>query len=159
MSETNNKEIINEQNENEQVNNENATGKKQSGSRKSLIWVGVLAALILICAGLLFVFKPGTNKGGKTIAVEVIHKDGTTKDFTINTDSEFLRGALEQEQLVQGNETEYGLYLMTVDGETADESNQEWWGVTQNGEMCNYGVDEQPIADKEHYELTLNVGW
>ena len=81
------------------------------------------------------------------------------KNFIINTDEEYLRGALEQEELVSGNETEFGLYLLTVDGETADESKQQWWGYTVNGEFAEYGVDEQPVADGDVFVFTLNEGW
>ena len=46
-----------------------------------------------------------------------------------------------------------------MDGETADESKQEWWKLTKEGEMVNTGADVTPIADGEHYELTLTVGY
>ena len=62
-------------------------------------------------------------------------------------------------RLIAGTDGEYGLYVLTVDGETVDEANQEWWGYTKGGEMVEYGVDMCPIADGEHYEFTLNVGW
>ena len=82
-----------------------------------------------------------------------------TNEFVIHTDAEYLRGAMEEKDLVAGEESQYGLYMLTVDGETVDESNQEWWGYTKSGEMVNYGIDTCPIADGDHYEFTLNVGW
>lgn len=103
----------------------------------------------------------GTAKTGetKTITVQVVHKDGTAKDFTITTETETLRAALEQENLVEGDESEYGLYIKTVDGETVDEANQEWWCLTQGGEMTSTGADGIKIADGDTYELTLTVGY
>lgn len=101
----------------------------------------------------------GTTAGTKTVSVQVVHKDGTAKDFSITTEGETLREALEQESLVEGEDSQYGLYIKTVDGETADESNQEWWCLTQGGEMTSTGVDGITIADGDSFELTLTVGY
>ena len=49
--------------------------------------------------------------------------------------------------------------MQTVDGETADESKQEWWGYDINGVQAEYGVDSQPIADGDVILFTLHVGW
>ena len=95
----------------------------------------------------------------KTIAFQVVHKDGSTQDFEISTTAGTLREALEAEGLIAGEESSYGLYVETVDGETADEGNQEWWCLTKGGEMWNYGVDDTEIADGDVYEFTLTVGY
>lgn len=42
---------------------------------------------------------------------------------------------------------EYGLYIETVDGVTADASNQEWWCITKGGETLNTSADLTPIAE------------
>lgn len=128
-------------------------------NKKTLIAVLVLVLLVAVAAVCWFAFAPKAVEGSKTITVDITHKDGSTVTYEIHTDEEFLRGAMEQESLVAGNESEYGLYILTVDGETVDESNQEWWGYTKSGEMVNYGVDTCPIEDGDHYEFTLNVGW
>ena len=62
-------------------------------------------------------------------------------------------------RLIAGDESEYGLFVKTVDGETADDANQEWWCFTKGGEMLMTGVDDTMIADGEQYEATLTVGW
>lgn len=103
--------------------------------------------------------QPQTSQLSKTITVEVVNADETKKSFTINTDEEFLRGALEQEKLVSGTESEYGLFIKTVDGYTADDSKQEWWCITKGGEAVNTGVDSTPIADADSFEITLTVGF
>ena len=53
----------------------------------------------------------------------------------------------------------WGLYVLTVDGETADEAQQQWWCLTKDGEMSPTGVDDTVIADGEHYEFELKTGW
>ena len=128
-------------------------------NKKTILAVVVLVVLVAVALVCWKAFAPETVSGSKTITVEVTHGDGTVNTFEIHTDAEFLRGALEQENLVSGSETEYGLYMLTMDGETVDEANQEWWGYTKSGEQVNYGVDTCPIADGDHYEFTFNVGW
>ncbi len=95
----------------------------------------------------------------KTITVKVVHKDGSEKKLSVETDADNLRGALEPDGIIAGEESEYGLFVKTVDGETADDANQEWWCVTKGGEMLNTGVDDTKIADGDAYEFTLTVGY
>ena len=128
-------------------------------NKKTVIAVIVLVLLVAVAGACYAAFAPEAVEGAKTIVVDVTHKDGTTNTFEIHTDAEFLRGALEQENLVAGVDGVFGLYMLTMDGETVDEANQEWWGYTKSGEQVNYGVDTCPIADGDHYEFTLNVGW
>ena len=128
-------------------------------NKKPLVAVIVLVLLVAVAVACWLFFSPDAVAGSKTITVDVTHKDGNTNTFEIRTDAEYLRGALEQEKLVAGEDGPYGMYILTVDGETVDESNQEWWGYTKSGEMVDYGIDTCPIVDGDHYEFTLNVGW
>ncbi|MBR7184260.1 MAG: DUF4430 domain-containing protein [Clostridia bacterium] len=102
--------------------------------------------------------KTQTQAGSKTITVDIVTADGTTTK-TITTDAEFLRGALEQEKLIAGDESQYGLFVKTVNGVTINEANQEWWCFTKGGEALFSGVDTTPIADGDKFEITLTVGY
>ena len=131
-------------------------------SKKTRNIIIAVAVLLVLVGGLYAVwnaYKPQAEVGGKSIVLEVVHGDESTKEFKIQTESENLRGALEQEGLIDGTESEYGLYVLTVDGETADEAAQEWWCFTKDGEMLMTGVDDTMIADGEQYEVKLAVGW
>jgi hypothetical protein len=124
--------------------------------------VAGLIGLIVIAAVMTLLyhqFKPKTTLGSKKITAEVILDDGTSKSFDIKTDEEYLRGALEQIGLISGDKTEHGLFVKTVDGRTVDDSKQEWWCFTSGGETINTGVDETPIKDGDHFEITLTVGY
>ena len=123
--------------------------------------IALVVVLVLAVAALVIwqANKPAAQKGGKEITVNVDHLNGDDTSYTIYTDAEYVRGALEQENLIEGTESEYGLYVQTVDGETADESKQEWWGYSVNGEFAELGVDSQPVADGDVYDFVLNVGW
>ena len=130
--------------------------KKNNKGVIALIIVLVLAAAALV---IWQTNKRETQQGGKEITVNVDHLNGDDTTFTIHTDEEYLRGALEQEDLIEGTESEYGLYVLTVDGETVDEGAQEWWKLTKGGEMVNSSADSTPIADGDHFELTFTVGY
>ncbi len=98
----------------------------------------------------------GTPASAKSITLAVVHGDGSTKDFTIETEAETLREALEQEKLIEGEESEYGLFVKTVDGETAE--GKDWWCLTKDGVMAETGVDGVKINDGDAYEFTLTEG-
>ena len=126
-------------------------------SRKTLLIVLILVLVIAAMVAAWFIFGPNGVAGKKTITVEVTHLDGTTNTFEVKTDEEFLRPALEAEKLVSGTESEYGLFIDTVDGEYADSAKNEYWLYTVNGEMASYGVDQQPIEDKDVYAFSVSV--
>ena len=127
--------------------------------KTKIIAVAALAVLVIGAIAAYAVLSPKAVAGDKNITVEVVHADGSSKEFNILTDEEYLGGALRQENLVEGEEGEFGLYIHAADGETADEAQQQWWCCCKDGEMLMTGVDDTPIADGEHYELVLNTGW
>lgn len=132
---------------------------KQNNTKKIVI---SLVSLLVVIAALLGIYRltRGTAaEGAKNITVEVIHKDGSQKSFTYDTDREYLGEVLTEEGLVDGEEGAYGLFITTVDGETADDANQEWWCITKDGGQLNTSADQTPLADGEHYELTLTTGY
>ena len=125
------------------------------------LWILAAVVVMLVAAFLLvyqnFAAKPVT--GAKELSISIFHGDGSEKELTLHTDAEYLRGALEEQSLISGTEGDFGLYVLTVDGETADESKQQWWMFTKGGEQVNTGVDMTPIQDGEAYEITLKTGW
>ena len=121
-----------------------------------------LAILAFVAVALLAVWKfyaPTGTAGDKSIQVLVVHADGQTRSFTLNTQQAYLGPALVEGGVVVNNQSTYGLYILTADGESADEAAQEWWKITKNGEMVNTSADATPIAGGEKYELTFTVGY
>ena len=122
----------------------------------------IAAAVLLVIAAVLLIVdrnrQPQTAQGAKTISVAVIMDGETTRELTIRTDAEFLRGALEQENLIEGTESEYGLYVTTVDGVTADDSQRQYWCFKDgNGNDLTVGVDSAPIADSYAFQIVLTT--
>lgn len=126
---------------------------------KPLIACAALAVVIVAMLMVYNQFKPEINPGAKEITIEVVIPDEETEVFTLHTDAEYLRQALEEENLIKGSESDYGLFITEVNGRISDDTNQEWWCITKEGAQVNNGVDTIAIADGDKYEITLTVGF
>lgn len=134
-------------------------GSNKKGKLGTIIGVIVLVALIFVFTLIYVKNRPQTyGTGDKTITVQVIN--GNDKhDITVKTNEEYLGKALQDNNIIEGTESDYGLFVTTVDGITADDANQQWWMVSQDGEMTPQGVDTTPIKDGDHFEFTLQTGY
>lgn len=132
---------------------------RKSNSKPAIWAVIALCALVVAFAAIYGALRPHPTAGGKTIEVEIVQLNGESKTLEIKTDAEYLRQALEEQNLIQGDESQFGLFVKTVDGISADDGKQEWWCFTKGGEQLMTGVDETPVSDGEHYEITLNAGY
>ncbi len=133
--------------------------KKDKNFIKLLIALGVLLVIALLMLGIYYKNKPKTNLGSKKIVVEVIVPKEESNDFTIYTDAQYLGQALQEKNLVKGTKGDYGLFITEVNGHTANETKQEWWCITKDGENVNTSADQTPITDGDHYEITLTTGY
>ncbi|HOO28524.1 MAG TPA: hypothetical protein PLU43_08670, partial [Lachnospiraceae bacterium] len=115
--------------------------EKKKTDKKIIIAAAVLVILAVLFGALYAGFHAKGAAGSKEIQVTVVHKDLSEKEFTIKTDAAWLGEALTDEDLIAGQEGDYGLYVTEVDKETADEANQEWWCITKDKETLMTGVD------------------
>lgn len=131
----------------------------KTATKKTLTVLAVaLIVLVAAFAVLRFAVKPAGMFGIKEITVEITDLQ-KTESFTFKTEREFLAEALLDEGLVEDNQTDFGLFIVTANGVTADDSKQEWWCITKGGEMLMTGASETPLSDGDRYELTLTVGY
>ena len=131
----------------------------KKGTKIAIVLTLILAVL---AAGFILAYKqlaPPVADGEKTVTIAIDHLVGEDKTLTIRTDAEYLRGALEQEGLVRGTESDYGLFITELDGEAADDAKQQWWGYTRDGAYVETGIDQTVIADGDQFEFTLNEGY
>ena len=91
--------------------------------------------------------------GATAITVEVQGADGKSVTFTVNTDEETVGAALLKLGVIAGEDSDYGLYVKTVNGETADwDKDQAWWCLTDaTGEMTTVGVADIALHDGDSY--------
>lgn len=121
--------------------------------------VAVVLVLIAVFAGIWFATRPATSQGSKTITVEVVHKDESSKTFTYHTDAGYLGEVIRAEGLVKGEQGDYGLYITEVDGEAAVyETDGAYWAFYQGGEYASQSVDQTPINDGDAFSLVYTVG-
>lgn len=93
------------------------------------------------------------GEGKVSIDVEVLAGEKAIT-VTINTDADNLEDALTGVQLVEGEESEYGLFILTVNGITADyDKDGAYWSVNKDGEYLMTGASETKIADGDKFEL------
>lgn len=103
--------------------------------------------------------RPTGEECPKTIQFTVVVDDETIKSIDIHTDAKYLRQALEEENLIEGEESTYGLWVITVAGRIADSSKEEWWSLYKNGEFSMTGVDDTPLEDGDSIEYRLIEGY
>lgn len=126
--------------------------------KKRFFALTLVLALLLALAGCAAV-SPDGQTGDKSFTLKVVHADGGEFETNVSTDKETLGEALQDAQLIDGENGPYGLFVTTVDKETADPDKEEWWCLTKGGESVNTGVDSTPVEDGATYELTLTTGY
>ena len=99
------------------------------------------------------------GEGNTVCPFTVVDKDGNETKFEVHTDKEIVGEALEELGLISGDEGEYGLYVKTVNGITADyDADGVYWAFYVNGEYAVSGVDSTPIAEGESYSFKVEKG-
>lgn len=90
--------------------------------------------------------------GAKSFTFEVTDVDGSTKYYTVHTDAETVGEALVALGLIAGEDSEYGLYVKTVDGVTLDyDTDGKYWAFYVDGEYATVGVDSTAVTDGASY--------
>ena len=119
----------------------------------------VFCALAVLLLVIWNQYRPAAVEGEKSVTVKVIHGDGTEKSFSYRTDEEYLGTLLEAEGLISGTASQYGLFVDTVDGETASyEKDGAWWKLSCNGEDAQTGADSLVLTDGSIYTWSYTVG-
>ena len=137
--------------------------KKQSDRKKIIIGAVILVVLLAAFAVIYVVFGPKAAQGSREYILKVVDDNGETTEYTGHTDAEYLRGALEElekadDLTIEGEESDYGLFIDTINGVTADYSKDKaYWALYVNGEYGNYGVDSQPLTDGDIYSLVYEI--
>lgn len=93
------------------------------------------------------------GEGGKTVTVAVVIEDQKL-NFTLKTDVATLGDALTETKLVEGEQGQYGLFILKVNGIRADYNlDGAYWSLNQNGAPLPTGADSINISGGESFEL------
>lgn len=131
---------------------------KMNSMKKMLCLIGcvvLIAAMALTFTGCGGNSTTTTEAGSKvSFTVVVTDPEGTETTFDVSTDKETVGEALLEEGLIAGEDSDYGLYVTTVNGITLDwEKDQMYWAFYIDGEYAQTGVDSTNVAEGTVYSF------
>lgn len=96
------------------------------------------------------------GEGETVFDFSVVDKDGNETNFEIHTDKTVVGEALLELGLIAGDNGDFGLYVKTVNGITADyDVDQTYWAFYINGEYAMTGVDKTDIVPGDSYAFKV----
>lgn len=96
------------------------------------------------------------GEGDTKFDFTVVDQDGEETLFEIHTDKETVGEALQDVGLIEGEEGEYGLFVKTVNGITADyDKDGVYWAFYVNDEYAAEGVDSTKITEGDTYSFKV----
>jgi hypothetical protein len=128
--------------------------------KRVILTTVILIAIVAILASVYFVFSEKPNEEQKDIVIKVVYLDGHTDQYNVQTNAEYLKGAIDDTEglTVDGTTGMYGLYVDTVNGVYAEYTKTgTYWGFYVNDNLCNYGVDSQPVEDGDIFKIVEEV--
>lgn len=96
------------------------------------------------------------GEGAVKFTFTVVDGDGKETVFEIHTDKTTVGDALLEHALIAGEEGEFGLYVKTVNGITADyDVDGTYWAFYVNEEYAMSGVDKTSITEGDSYSFKV----
>lgn len=139
---------------------------KRNSIQKMLSVIGMfvlIAAMALTFTGCGSNTTPETTaaQNAETVTFTVIVADleGKETPIEVTTDKATVGEALLEAGVIEGDMGDYGLYINTVNGITADwDKDQTYWAFYINDEYAMTGVDMTEIDPDAAYSLVLTKG-
>ena len=98
------------------------------------------------------------GEGKNSFTLEIIDGDKNKITATIQCDDTIVGDALQAYGIIAGEEAEYGLYIKSVNGISADyDKNGTYWSFYINGEYAVTGVDMTEIENGATYTLAVET--
>ena len=96
------------------------------------------------------------GSGKFSFMLEVIDSNGNSTVFDVASDKSTVGEALSSIGLISGEQGDYGLYVKTVNGITADyDKDGTYWAFSVNGELSQKGVDQTYVKNGDIYTFTV----
>lgn len=127
---------------------------------KKIAGVALLVLLIAAMALTFITFREKSVEGEKSITIEVVMQDETSTVYEVDTDAEYLIGAMEDADGLsfQGEDGAYGMSISVINDVRADYTlDGAYWGFYVNGDYCNYGVSQQPVEDGDSFRIVYTA--
>lgn len=98
------------------------------------------------------------GQGDTAFTLEVVDSEGARSLFNVKTNEKTVGAALLALDLIAGEDSQYGLYVKTVNGITADyDTDGSYWAFYIDGEYAQTGVDSTDIKAGATYTLKVEV--
>lgn len=92
------------------------------------------------------------GEGNTSFVFKVTTKLGEEKTYTVKTDKTIVGEALVDVGLISGEDSQFGLYVKSVDGETLDyNTDGKYWAFYVDDDYAPLGVDSTPIEAGKVY--------
>ena len=136
--------------------------KKYSRFLSIILCVVLVAAMALTTAGCgkkeetTTALKDGATLGTGAVSftLEVVDADAKSIKATIKTDAKTVGEALLELGVIDGEDSQFGLYITTVNGVTLDfDKDGKYWAFYIDGEYAMTGVDSTDIVEGTAYKL------
>ena len=94
------------------------------------------------------------GEGESSFELTVVNMAGEEVTFEVKTDKDTVGEALLDNDVIAGEDGDYGLYVKSVNGETVDyDKDGKYWAFYINGEYAMTGVDTTDIVEGDSYAL------
>lgn len=128
-----------------------------------LVLIAAMALMMTGCSddvestapqAIVFVNGQTLGEGEKSFSLTVVDADGKETTAQIQTDKITVGEALIELGLIAGEESEYGLYVKTVNGTTLDyDKDGKYWAFYIGDEYAMTGLENTEIVDGESYTI------
>ena len=133
--------------------------KKTMNKMMRLILCTVLIAVMALMAAGCGSKSAETTSPGVSFTFVVTDLEGNESTFDITTSKATVGEALLDEGLIVGEDSEFGLYVTSVNGMTADWDNDHtYWAFYIDGEYATTGVDATEVTEGATYSFVLTKG-
>ena len=103
---------------------------------------------------MLYTADTSLGEGDTVFTLVVVHIDGTTVNFQINTNKSILSDALTEVGILEGHDDIYGMYIDKVNGITQSwDVDNSYWAVYEGDAYASSGIDGISIANGATYKL------
>ncbi len=120
--------------------------------KKLIAIILVVLTLVSLCA-----CSAKETEGAKvTFTITIMDGDGNETTQEIETTKTTVGDALMEQGMLEGEESEYGLYIKAVNGIVADyNTTGTYWAFYIDGEYAMTGVDQTEIKEGVSYMLKV----
>ena len=127
--------------------------------------IALLLVMVLVLTGCVEGRKAEILKDGDTVGtgsrsfpLTIVNAEEKEITITVSTDEKTVGDALLKLHIISGSQGEYGLYILTVNGETMDyDKDGAYWAFYADGVYAEQSASQTEIQDGIRYMLKVET--